>query len=608
MFGNMITKQENKQIQNPKIREQRAVNIFTLSKLGVDGVYFESEKTLENKLSGLLAARDVAGSAEGGHAQIRALLVVSDYVPDAGEGGPGVLVDAGPHVGSGQLSRAGPLLRDRHDPFASRRRLHAHSLAVNCSGRSCGPSGYWARGPVSKMCPKPTPPPPPASPLPTGISPSSARIGPTKRPRADTDGKHTSSDCLGRGRTAGGWTGCCAGGAVPSRTSAPAPRPRPDAEGARQARPPRSSEKTAEGEGSTLDPEQLLRRKQGGKALKWGEFPGGVDGSLNESGNCHRHCSQTNKVRECSCKGYWKALWVGGQDAIFRKISIYTYIYAESAYKTAQHPAEQCRAPHVPAVGLITIWSMEGTGKETPTYHLYSRDTKCNNDKVESQKTQFLFDLDSCHQYQEIKQPQEKTGAAPSMEHMHILGAVSKKAKPILGIFQKVLLQHSRLISAVLSTGVWSHNQRKREAIGLLRAPSLRLPRWYSDKERCLGRSISRKRGKAEEYDINNFQSSTTRKGAPRAHIATWRPTANQTWRHQDALSDTGTGLKADWQEAPVADGTARVSSLCLDNAEREGSSAERHPHTAPLKATQYPWKSAPRRNELDHYAIIKPP
>uniref|UniRef100_A0A480FUA3 60S ribosomal protein L28 isoform X2 n=1 Tax=Sus scrofa TaxID=9823 RepID=A0A480FUA3_PIG len=79
----------------------------------------------------LLAAQDGAGSADGGHAQIRAVLVLSDHVPDAAESGSGVLVDGGPHVGSGRLSLAGSPLHHHHDPFAVRRRLHAHGLVVN---------------------------------------------------------------------------------------------------------------------------------------------------------------------------------------------------------------------------------------------------------------------------------------------------------------------------------------------------------------------------------------------------------------------------------------------------------------------------------------------
>lgn len=54
----------------------------------------------------LLAAQDGAGSADGGHAQIWAVLVLSDHVTDAAEGGPSVFVDGGPNVGSGWLSLA----------------------------------------------------------------------------------------------------------------------------------------------------------------------------------------------------------------------------------------------------------------------------------------------------------------------------------------------------------------------------------------------------------------------------------------------------------------------------------------------------------------------
>ena len=45
-------------------------------------------------------------SSPAHHAQIRAVLVLPDHVPDAAEGGPGVLVDGGPHVGSGWLALA----------------------------------------------------------------------------------------------------------------------------------------------------------------------------------------------------------------------------------------------------------------------------------------------------------------------------------------------------------------------------------------------------------------------------------------------------------------------------------------------------------------------
>lgn len=50
--------------------------------------------------------RPPRGSSPAHHAQIRAVLVLPDHVPDAAEGGPGVLVDGGPHVGSGRLALA----------------------------------------------------------------------------------------------------------------------------------------------------------------------------------------------------------------------------------------------------------------------------------------------------------------------------------------------------------------------------------------------------------------------------------------------------------------------------------------------------------------------
>lgn len=55
---------------------------------------------------GLLAAQDGAGSAGGSHVQIQAVLVFADHVSDAAEGGPGVVVDGGLHVGGGRLSLA----------------------------------------------------------------------------------------------------------------------------------------------------------------------------------------------------------------------------------------------------------------------------------------------------------------------------------------------------------------------------------------------------------------------------------------------------------------------------------------------------------------------
>lgn len=40
----------------------------------------------------LLAAHDGTGSVHGGHAQVGAVLILADHVPDAAEGVPGVLV------------------------------------------------------------------------------------------------------------------------------------------------------------------------------------------------------------------------------------------------------------------------------------------------------------------------------------------------------------------------------------------------------------------------------------------------------------------------------------------------------------------------------------
>lgn len=40
------------------------------------------------------------------HAQVGAVLVLADHVPDAAERGPRILVDGGPHVGGGRLPLA----------------------------------------------------------------------------------------------------------------------------------------------------------------------------------------------------------------------------------------------------------------------------------------------------------------------------------------------------------------------------------------------------------------------------------------------------------------------------------------------------------------------
>lgn len=79
----------------------------------------------------LLAVQDDSGFANGGHVQVWAVLVFADHVLDAGEGGPGVLVDGGPHIGGDRLSLAGSPLHDDHHTFAFCRWLHAHCLAVN---------------------------------------------------------------------------------------------------------------------------------------------------------------------------------------------------------------------------------------------------------------------------------------------------------------------------------------------------------------------------------------------------------------------------------------------------------------------------------------------
>lgn len=59
-------------------------------------------------------------------------LVFADHVPDAAEGGPGILVDGGPHVGGGRISLAGSRLHEEHHTFAIIHQLRTHHLAVNC--------------------------------------------------------------------------------------------------------------------------------------------------------------------------------------------------------------------------------------------------------------------------------------------------------------------------------------------------------------------------------------------------------------------------------------------------------------------------------------------
>ena len=79
----------------------------------------------------LLAAQDGAGSADGSHAQIWVVLVLLDHVPDAAKSGSGVLVDGGPHVGSGRLSLARISASSPPRPLCRLPLLHAHSLVVN---------------------------------------------------------------------------------------------------------------------------------------------------------------------------------------------------------------------------------------------------------------------------------------------------------------------------------------------------------------------------------------------------------------------------------------------------------------------------------------------
>ena len=79
----------------------------------------------------LLAVQYGPGSVDGGHAQIRVVLVVSDRVLDAAESVLDILIDGGLHVGGGQLLLVTSPLHDHHDTFAVGRRLHTCRLAVN---------------------------------------------------------------------------------------------------------------------------------------------------------------------------------------------------------------------------------------------------------------------------------------------------------------------------------------------------------------------------------------------------------------------------------------------------------------------------------------------
>lgn len=65
-----------------------------------------------------LAAQDGAGSMDGSHAQIQAIVALSDHVLDTAKSGMGVLVDAVPHGGSGLLLLARSRLHCHQDSFA----------------------------------------------------------------------------------------------------------------------------------------------------------------------------------------------------------------------------------------------------------------------------------------------------------------------------------------------------------------------------------------------------------------------------------------------------------------------------------------------------------
>lgn len=71
------------------------------------------------------------GPVAGGQAQILAILVLADCVPDATQGDPGILVDGGPHVGGDRLLLAGILLHDDHHAFALGLRLRSHLLVLS---------------------------------------------------------------------------------------------------------------------------------------------------------------------------------------------------------------------------------------------------------------------------------------------------------------------------------------------------------------------------------------------------------------------------------------------------------------------------------------------
>lgn len=59
-----------------------------------------------------LAAQDGTSSGGGLHAQITVVLVLVDCVCHVAEGGLGIHVDGGPHIGSGWLLLPGSVLYD----------------------------------------------------------------------------------------------------------------------------------------------------------------------------------------------------------------------------------------------------------------------------------------------------------------------------------------------------------------------------------------------------------------------------------------------------------------------------------------------------------------
>lgn len=65
-----------------------------------------------------MLAQDSTGPADHSHALIPVVLVLQGPERDAAQGGPGILVHGGSHIGGGPLSLAGSLLRYSHHTFA----------------------------------------------------------------------------------------------------------------------------------------------------------------------------------------------------------------------------------------------------------------------------------------------------------------------------------------------------------------------------------------------------------------------------------------------------------------------------------------------------------